>query len=184
VREEKKFTVSKLDAAKRQLDCAIRLWFLDGDPVSIHTLVGAAYQIIHDINKKKGGKDILFDADVIKDEHRKEVRDWMRKDFMFFKHADNDMDGVTEFVPLASLMFMMVAIQNLRTLGERQTDHQLAFSIYMAITKPQWINEEYRRVFVSRLPIEHLADVRRMEKHEYLELSLSATAALRAQGRL
>jgi hypothetical protein len=33
----KEFKVSKLDAAKRQLETAIRLYFSDGDPVSIHT---------------------------------------------------------------------------------------------------------------------------------------------------
>ena len=33
-----KITVTKLDAARRQLRTAIRLWFEEGDPVSIHTL--------------------------------------------------------------------------------------------------------------------------------------------------
>jgi transcriptional regulator with XRE-family HTH domain len=45
-----KLKVSKLDAARRQLECAIELWFLEKDEVSVHTLAGAAYQIIHDIN--------------------------------------------------------------------------------------------------------------------------------------
>src|SRR5688572_3918269 len=111
-----KMSVSKLDAATRQLDCAIRLWFSDGDPVSIHTLVGASYQIIHDINTKRGGKHLLFDAAFIKDGYRKQVRDFMRKDFMFFKHADHDPDAVTEFVPLASMMFMLIGMQTLNTL--------------------------------------------------------------------
>ena len=30
--------VSKMDAAKRQLDTAIALWFAEKDPVSIHAL--------------------------------------------------------------------------------------------------------------------------------------------------
>src|SRR6476620_10029318 len=103
----KLITVSKLDAALRQFDCAIRLWFSDGDLVSIHALVGAAYQIIHDINLKAGGKDILVDNDCIKAEFRTEVRNLVRKDFNFFKHADKDADAVTELVPAASLMFML-----------------------------------------------------------------------------
>ena len=37
----KNITVSKLDAAKRQLETVIRLYFFDGDPVSIHTLTSA-----------------------------------------------------------------------------------------------------------------------------------------------
>ena len=30
--------VSKLNAARRQLDCAIEMWFADKDEVAIHTL--------------------------------------------------------------------------------------------------------------------------------------------------
>ena len=36
-----KLHVTKLDAARRQLETAITLWFHDGDPVSIHTLAAA-----------------------------------------------------------------------------------------------------------------------------------------------
>ena len=51
--------VSKLDAARRQPDAAIKLWFADGDEVSVHTLAAAAHQTIHDINQKKGGGELL-----------------------------------------------------------------------------------------------------------------------------
>jgi len=46
--------INKLDAAKRQLRAAIRLWFDDGDPVAIHTLAHASHEIIHSLFKKKG----------------------------------------------------------------------------------------------------------------------------------
>jgi hypothetical protein len=45
--DETKITISKFDAARRQLNTAITLWFADGDPVAIHTLAYAAYEIIH-----------------------------------------------------------------------------------------------------------------------------------------
>jgi hypothetical protein len=51
--------VSKTDAAKRQLDTAIRLWLDEGDSVSIHTLAAAAHQIVHDLGKKRGVTDML-----------------------------------------------------------------------------------------------------------------------------
>jgi hypothetical protein len=40
-----KIVVTKLDAARRQLRTAIHLWFNDGDPVSIHALAFAAYEL-------------------------------------------------------------------------------------------------------------------------------------------
>ncbi len=46
--------ISKLDAAKRQLDTAIRLYFCDGDPVSIHTLAAASYNILRDVTEQIG----------------------------------------------------------------------------------------------------------------------------------
>jgi hypothetical protein len=42
----REFKVSKLDAAKRQLETVIRLYFSNGDPVSIHTLTAAAYNVL------------------------------------------------------------------------------------------------------------------------------------------
>jgi hypothetical protein len=53
------FTVSKLDAARRQLETAVRLYFCEGDPVSMHTLTSAAYQVLSDINRAQGGRPML-----------------------------------------------------------------------------------------------------------------------------
>jgi hypothetical protein len=44
---ESKIKITKMDAAKRQVRTAIKLWFMEEDPVSIHTLVSAAHEIIH-----------------------------------------------------------------------------------------------------------------------------------------
>ena len=41
--ELRKLAITKLDAARRQLETAITLWFHDADPVSVHTLVMAAH---------------------------------------------------------------------------------------------------------------------------------------------
>ena len=41
--------ISKLETARRQLNAAIRSYFLDNDPVPTLTLVGAAYQIVKDL---------------------------------------------------------------------------------------------------------------------------------------
>ncbi len=50
--------ITKLDAVLSQLETAIALWFNDGDPLSIHTLASAAYQIIYDLNKHQKGPAI------------------------------------------------------------------------------------------------------------------------------
>jgi hypothetical protein len=48
-----KLPVTKLDAARRQLETAITLWFHEADPVSIHALTGAAHNLLCDLNTKQ-----------------------------------------------------------------------------------------------------------------------------------
>jgi argininosuccinate synthase len=60
--------VTKIEAARRQLNTAIELWFNDGDPVSIHTLASSAHQIIHDLNRRNKGPDLFLDTIFIKEE--------------------------------------------------------------------------------------------------------------------
>ncbi|HEY1769777.1 MAG TPA: hypothetical protein VGG02_05935 [Chthoniobacterales bacterium] len=38
--------LSKIDAARRQIESAIWLWFVDGDIVSVHTLTSAAHRLL------------------------------------------------------------------------------------------------------------------------------------------
>ena len=92
--EAKTITISKLDAARRQLRTAMTLWFGEGDPVSIHTLANAAYEVIHVISKKRNKyrHDLLFDSDLIKDEYRGEFNKLIKKPGNFFKHAKDDFD--------------------------------------------------------------------------------------------
>jgi hypothetical protein len=72
----KTIKISKLDAARRQLDTAIELWFHDGDPISIHTLTSAAFEIIQDLNKKHGNLEVSLlgmPQRLAKPEHVEEV---------------------------------------------------------------------------------------------------------------
>src|SRR4051812_2812006 len=54
-----KIPVSKLDAARRQLQTAVKLWFHDDDPVSIHTLLMAAHEIFRVLNRAQGGPPMM-----------------------------------------------------------------------------------------------------------------------------
>jgi len=42
--------LSKLDAARRQLETAVALCFQEGDPVSIHSFACAAHEIVETLN--------------------------------------------------------------------------------------------------------------------------------------
>ena len=105
--------VAKLDAARRQLDTAIRLYFAQGDPVSIHTLAGAAYQLLDDLIAKHGGpegfKDLLLKW--AKPGSVDLVRQRLNEAQNFFKHADRDHEGVLDFRPEATELFLLDACE-------------------------------------------------------------------------
>ena len=180
--ESQRIRVSKLGAARRQLDCAIELWFADKDDVSIHTLAAAAHQIIYDINKKKGGGELIFDSIVIKDERRSEFVALIKRDMNFFKHADQDPEGITEFVPLGSILFMLFSAAGLQQLGESLNDVEDTFVLWLALHHPDWINEAYRKTLEQTFPAQHLKGIQELSKKEFFKGFLRARAELRAKG--
>ena len=96
-----KLQVSKLDAARRQLETAVRLYFAEGDSVSIHTLTAAAYQLLADINRARGGSPMLKEQvpTWVRPDAQDEARSRLNEAANFFKHADRDHDDVLAFNP-------------------------------------------------------------------------------------
>ncbi len=119
---ERELTISKLDAAKRQLETAIRLYFHNGDTVSIHTLTAAAYNVIRDINNHRGGspmwaKDIFLDF--VKPEHKRTFRKKINHAENFFKHANVDPEEVLKFNPeQTEILFIDAVSQYYKLTGE------------------------------------------------------------------
>lgn len=101
-----KLKLSKLDCAKRQLETAIELYFLEKDPVSTHTLASAAHQILRDLNSAGGGPPMLFDKEslvkIAKPGMAGELYKLLGRAEAFFKHADRDHDEVLDFNPISS----------------------------------------------------------------------------------
>ena len=94
------FKITKLDAAKRQLETVIRLYFSSGDAVSIHTLTSAAYNVIRDVGRRRGASPMLVKdqmLDYVKPEFQKEFRDKLNEAENFFKHADRDHEDTLDF---------------------------------------------------------------------------------------
>lgn len=50
--------INKLEAARRQLDAAIRMTFANEDELAIHTVAAAAYRILRDLLEKRGRFDL------------------------------------------------------------------------------------------------------------------------------
>jgi hypothetical protein len=152
-----KLLISKLDAAKRQLETAIRIYFSYGDPVSIHTLTAAAYNIVRDVNKKRGGAKLMLKegfTDYIKEDHEKEVREIINRAENFFKHADRDHDSTLEFNAALSEFFIIEACSVYAKLsGEFPPLFELYLTWFIA-NHQRWFNfpEEGRRIISMGAP--------------------------------
>ena len=104
--------ISKLDASRRQLETAIRIYFGNGDPVSIHTLASASYNVIRDVNQKRGGDPMLAKEkllEYVKPEFQQMFREKMSAAENFFKHADRDHHATLTFNPRQSELLIMDA---------------------------------------------------------------------------
>lgn len=103
--------ITKLDAARRQLEVAIGLYFDDGETVAIHTLAAAAVGILDDVAARRGDRSSLRRELLagIRPERREEFRKRLDAARNFFKHGNRDPEGTIVFSAWESDMWMLDA---------------------------------------------------------------------------
>lgn len=92
-----KIRVNKTEAARWQIDVAIRLLFSNEDPVAIHTLVAAALRILRDICEKRDDTVThkIFKA-IIRPGMEKKFWRMMSAPANFLKHANRDPNAILD----------------------------------------------------------------------------------------
>jgi hypothetical protein len=134
-----KLRVTKIDAARRQLETAITLWFHEADPVSIHTLACASFQLLYDINSQVGGSPMFPDrmAAIEKTEARKKyLYKFLRKAQNFFKHADNDASQTFAFNTDQTEIFIFEACQKYYEIAHEDLPLMKLFHFYLRLHNP------------------------------------------------
>lgn len=106
--------LDKLTVATMQLNTAIRLFFEDRDPISVHTLVCASLEILQKLVKDKSkvaSNQLVIHPDTIfvKEDYRKEYIKIIFKNRNFFKHADRDRDKIINFNTEANELYILEA---------------------------------------------------------------------------
>jgi hypothetical protein len=166
--------VSKLQAAKRQLRAAITMWFHEADPVCVHTLACAGYQIIHELNAKNKGPKLLFDADFIKKEHWPEANRLFKHPFDFFKHAGVKKEASIDFNPSLTVGFFLFGLRGLHQMGVDEHDVDAIFRTWITVHKPQWLEANVREVLIHFVPVENWKEVRSWSKPQFFEAFMKA----------
>jgi hypothetical protein len=167
-----KIRISKLEAARRQLKTAITLWFTGGDPVAIHSLAFASYEVLHAISEKRDPKrsDLIFDSALIEDERRNEWNKVVRKDANFFKHADRDGDSVIEFVPQTSEVFILFAIWAREFCGEVPSQEEVIFTTWLRVSRSKLLTAKGRNKLTEALTADDIRQLRVLPKPKFFEV--------------
>jgi hypothetical protein len=167
--------VTKLDAARRQLRAAILLWFLEEDPVSIHTLASAAHEITHTLFKREGLEGLLFDSPIVRYEARSDVPKKLKAAATFFKHAQRDPDETHEFNPSINPLLFVAVGNGLARMGEELGDVETAFYTWFGIFNPHLLTEDVYEKFFT---VNQLEEIKSLKRTQFLEYFLKMKASL------
>lgn len=125
--------VSKTEAAKRQLDTAIRLMFGGDDPLAVHTLAGAVASLLDDILKKKEGVETWHKhVSDVTGLDPVQVGRVLRSAQNFLKHADRDHDAMLDFDPSFADEILILATLNIGELEALSREMQVFQAWYLA----------------------------------------------------
>lgn len=125
--------ISKLEAAKRQLNTAVRLYFTDSDPISVHTLVAAAHEILSTLSRKHKGTTMILDLDFNSKEAQALYRKCLRAAKNFFKHADRDSDAYFIFDADLNEFFLYDACTKYSELTSEKIPEYLLFTTWFVL---------------------------------------------------
>ncbi|MEY2495607.1 MAG: hypothetical protein QOJ45_2099 [Verrucomicrobiota bacterium] len=138
-----KLPITKIDAARRQLETATRLWFADADPVSIHTLTMAAHEILRVFNKRDAGPSMLTEpSDYIRPEYHRAYEELMLKSYNFFKHGAKDAETTDWFNPGKNVPLMLDAAEAYFRIASERPPILQVFRNYWRTHRPGLFVEE------------------------------------------
>ena len=131
-----KIIIDKLDAACRQLESAITMFFHEWDVVSQHTLISAAHGILQDLAIQRGLQGGIKDSPLIRPEKRKKFINAINLAQNFFKHADQDGGTKLVFRYNVSHFYLFDAVRFFVLLHGSPTSKMIVFLMWLQLRYP------------------------------------------------
>lgn len=146
------FDVTKLDAARRQLETAIWLLFEKADAISIHTLTHAAFGILKNVAEhRKMGRVLEVADEIAAATSTKEFWNSFNRTGNFFKHGNKDPNGILSGVPEEeNEALISLAVEIYRDLGCLVTPEIESFYLWWQCINFHSI-DDVREPFISWL---------------------------------
>jgi hypothetical protein len=153
-----KFKVTKIEAARRQLDAAIRMLFMNEDIFAIHTVTMSAFRVLRDLAGKKDNSAMnKFMRETIKP--GKEKAFWGSISYLanFLKHADKDGDVMSNQVDeKVNDYAIQIACWYYQDLCQKLTPEMQAFSTWFMAIHPDLLVDALPSRF--RVPLDKVKE--------------------------
>ncbi len=170
--------ITKTDAAERQLNTAIRLFFENRDHLSSYALAVASREITDDVIQSRYSelyqRELARVGDPLKVRlsHRKEFEILIKPEFYkkclklehkwqnFLKHADKDPAAEIEpFTTKLLALVIILAIKNYFLLTQDLTTEMKTFFVWFAVAEPQLIKSEPEDVMTGKVIAEMRSNI-------------------------
>jgi len=165
--------VTKIAAARSQLETAITLWFNGGDPVSTHTLAWAAREIIRVLNSRLGSCPMLLDNDIIDPKYRKRYINALARPANFFKHGSRNGNDTIEFPHEITAGIILDACTMYRSLTQETVLLFTLFIVRMSQEFPQLFLQSFHDQFRELFPVEQFGSLTRDQFFQTFDNSIT-----------
>lgn len=178
-----KVKITKLEAAKLQLETAIKLFFEDGDFVSIHTLARASHEILEALGKKQGKNTFIKEASdkFIVKERREEVMVKLNEAKNYFKHSDRDPDKILEFNPDFSTYFLWDAARMYHILTSGLSKEMAIYQTWFSIKNPEVLTPDQQNI-INKDALDGITDLQ--DKKEFYRDMSTGYDTLKKLGKI
>ena len=163
--------VTKIQAAQRQIDAAIRMLFGNEDPVAIHTVAMAGFRILRDLTKQRGVEHPI--DSMLKPGKEKEFWGAVSNFSNFCKHADRDPNADPISIREdANESALLIAATYYRHLGNAWTkEMQVLWAWYVSL-HPDVLSED-AELEMRALVLLTSRDFRCLARKEQLAIGLN-----------
>jgi len=135
--------IDKPEAARRQLDAAIRMLFSGEDFLAVHTVANAAYRIIRDLAEISGNAQFHEKLKrMIRPGREKHFWASVNKFSNFLKHADNDSTEILDIEEESNDVIICIACLTYESLGYQATPIMVCFQLWHSYLHPDLLSED------------------------------------------
>ena len=130
--------IDKPEAARRQIDAAIRMFFNGEDPIAIYKLTMSGLQVLRDLASKQSENIVDHAINATGDsEEKKVVFQKMREYDNFLKHADQDPTELLDEIELEKAIdhILLIACLYYDSLDHRLTPEMFALVGWLVALK-------------------------------------------------